>query len=385
MQKSNPIASSSFYDEEKEIMRRINPAYRDPIALDAEQTNKMRAIEGNILDPYMRTEAECLNAISHGGYLRAPGGRGGYINPPTGGFPPLLAFAPLIASILGSGTKTGGYVHIEKPLNMSNAKNFYKSLHSMMREKINPTLVERKFDKLFGSGWKKYKNSKDGGAIVDDLRMGHLLHPILKGHVGKIFKGTGINPELFLKHLEDSGHPILDMPVNYQTLQRGGSILGSLWSGLKSVLSKGKDIISNIFKNPKVQEIGKNVVGKVTKVVEERAPEIAEMGANKLADYVSKRLRGNEPIENKSKKVVDEEEDYELPAGKSSSDLRKKLVEDRRKSQSLVEYEPKTKPVKEERFSNTWKPGMTHKGTDPNTGDDIWGYGKRRGGWTLRL
>lgn len=281
MRRSKPY----LQQDEREILD------EDPMADQAQAYNEVAESLGESslpTDPYERVQAEALNAVQHGGYIHPQNriGRGyvhpqnavgGYINP-SGGF----AFLPILGSLAatflpdairwvvnkvkgkGMSNITGGMLHTTVPLNMSNAHSFYTSLADDLSRQAPKEYIHKKFEKLFGSGWKKYYNRKDGGAVVDELKMGHLLAPVIMGHLKKI---KGIDPELVMEALEK--HPIMEKKVDKEVLTSGGSILGTIW---------------NVVKNLFTSDTAKNLVKTI-------APKAIEGVAN----YGLSKLKGKEP------------------------------------------------------------------------------------------
>jgi hypothetical protein len=197
------------------------------------------------------------------------------------------------------------------------------------------------------------------------------------------------------------GH-ILDKPVDPAVMARGGSLLGSLWGGIKNIFGKIIPIVKKVASNERVQKIAKSALDKVGDVAESQAPEMAELASNRVASYLKNKLKGDEPSVSKKKKrpsLEEEEEEEEeesppprravakklprlpapprrdeedeLPSGQSDSGLRKKIVQQRHSGQAQDE------PL----------PGQRLIGRQPD-GTPIYGYGKKKtngGAWTVRL
>lgn len=244
----------------------------DPQNEQAEAYNKVdeSLINKNLpIDPYERVQAEVLNGISHGGYINPQNRRGGYINPtsshPTGGFLPFLApiaaaFLPDVVKWLGSKFTgngmtniTGGMISTTRPMSMINGHSFYKTLADDLSSQVPKQYIDKKFDKLFGSGWKKYYNRKVGGSQVDELKMGHIIMPPLFGHLTKALSGSGINPEVVMEALEKM--PIMEKKVTHESLVHGGSIFGTIWNAIKGLFTSdnAKSVISAVA--PKAIEV----------------------------------------------------------------------------------------------------------------------------------
>ena len=391
---------------ERELLKQTSN-YIEPQDVEAEYENDTRdAVSGEFQDPYEKLQSEVLDGVTHSGkgYIGVPGHGigGGYIRAPNtrGGFLPLAAM--LLPLLLGSGTGSGTgrrggnmlskMIFTNRPLNMSSPKNFFKSLFEDIAERVNPKKVAEKFDKLFaGKGtFNRYLKQKDGGVILDDMKMGHLLMPLLNAHLKvALKKASGINPEGLLEKIEDDNRSLFEKPVTHETLQSGGSILGSLWTGLKSIFSK----ISN---NPTAMNLGTRALTALGKT------NLPEKGVQALSEYATKKLTGEEPEEKKirqqetkiaemkrarelraleraeereqRKEEREEEEeedeyydrrhprrkvyeepirgkvyDYEVPSGQSDSQLRRRLAEERRRRDLIPTNETNTsiEPVKE--------------------------------------
>ena len=401
-------------DEEKQILKSRGD-WTDPAEEEAITNNKIKSRLGSNapFDPYERVQAESLDGVYHdsqGGYLRAPKSGGSpYINVPVqGGFAPIL---PIIASALlpvlfgklfGSGT-----LSTTKPINMSNAHSFFNSLADDISHQTHRDYANKKMEKLFGSGWKKYSKSRYGGSVVDELKMGHLLMPLLRGHIRKAL-GRGIDPEPLLEKIEQMNAKEFDRLVTPDVLIHGGSILGSLWSGLKGIFGK-------VFNSGLASKVGKSALSAAEKV----APSLAESGINKLAEYATKKISGQEPEiseekleSNKNKRISqlkrdaelrklerqmekEEENDYEeepprrtnrskyideeVPSGVSDSKLRKELANKRRTTnKALVPQETEQKLYK---IGETgWHPMMKVKVEGRPIGkEDLYGWGRSFG------
>lgn len=238
-------------------------------------------------------EAEILGTVEHGGSV---GKRGGYLMAPNastrGGFLPAipLMIAPLIASILGSGTGrpkvSFGVITTKKPLSIASGGEFYKSLARLASDKTSPKYVERVMNRLLTKDiWNQIKKGRGvfGGAVRPSrLLMGHLMSPILMGHAKKALgrDHLGSYPAL-LNALESVGEEdgYLSQPVTAKGLVKGGSILGTLWKGAKTLF--GKLTGSKLAKT--VGEAG-------SKALEKAAPALTENVIKKVTDYANKKL-----------------------------------------------------------------------------------------------
>lgn len=375
------------YGQEEAMLKQLNPEYENPEDVDAEEeiaTRQRLARKENMMEGV----ADELYGTTQGkGYLRPPNAMGrGYLAPPqaTGGwiFPLAMLASSIIPSLFGKGMKKGGaYINKEGKLvpnrflgrnplmlthapNLTSASAFYRDI---ARQATGQGMSHKTFVRLFGDN-KTYKDmiqGKIGSGVHDKLLMGHLLAPLVHGHLKKALKGTGLSAEQVMAAVEDKMPEIFDKEVSPEVMARGGSILGSLWGGLKNVLGKVGSLVSGIFKNPKVREIGKKVINKVGDVADKRAPELAEMAANKIADYANKRLKGDEPAAEMEDDEGDDDDEYyeerrkkrpvkksfepsatrkfEQPPASRDSSMRKKIIADR-KSRALIPRDEEEAP-----------------------------------------
>lgn len=285
-----------YYEEERQILSQANDDWTDPVDDDAKYQNQ---VKHSVSDKHDLIEAELLGGIEHGGSLGNH--RGGYLMAPNsgrgvaGGFLPAipLMIAPLIASILGSGTSKGtranvkfGVITTKKPLSMASGGEFYKSLARIASSKTSPKYVEKVMgDLLTKPIWNQIKKGKGvfgSGRNASRLLMGHLMSPILMGHARKALgrDGMGSYPALVnvLERIgEEDGY--LSKPVTAKGLVAGGSILGTLWKGAKTLF--GKLTGSKLAKT--VGEAG-------SKALEKAAPALTENVIKKVTDYANKKL-----------------------------------------------------------------------------------------------
>ena len=437
-------------DEEKQILRETS-GYVDPddVRADMDESNVERMSYGLPVDPYQRVQAESLNAVPHygNGYLRTP--KGGYINvptPPSGGFLPILgSLAAMIlpeliggiaGKIFGNGRQmTGNHrmIYTRNPLNMSNGNAFYKSLYNDLSSQTTPEIVDKKFNKLFGSGWKKYKKMKVGGSIDGPLKMGHIMIPPLMCHLRNALKGSGVDPEKVLESVEKM--EILNQPITAAGLQHGGNIFGSIWNGIKGIFGK-------LIGNKTLQNVGSKVAESVGKSAAEHLPNLAEKGVDALSKYASRKLTGEEPeiseeemdkqkdrrisklkrdaeirklerqLEREEEENEEEEEerytprrrkssryeDEELPSGRSDSSLRKRLANERRARDTekriiprkSSRYDDEDEDEDEDELGQLYmkngrlirgkiEPGM-HVLKYETNGEPVYGFGKKKKG-----
>jgi hypothetical protein len=316
-----------YYDEERQLLEEANPKWKDPVDEENEEEND---IKQKLSDKHQLIEAELLGSIEHGGGLAS----GGYLQAPnsgrgvSGGAWPLM-LAPLVASLFMGGsldeTKKPkvayGIIHTKKPLDMSSAANFYRSLSRLASSKTSPGYVEKKMSSLLTpSIWRSIKKNKVGGSLKSDttLRMGHLLYPMLQGHatkaLGKPYRA--VLPRL-MSALEQVGDRDFARPVTADVLRSGGSIFSTLIKGAKNLFQK---IIGN--------KAVKGIVGKVgeagSKALESAAPALTENVIKKVTDYANKKLteEGKQRID-----VDDIESMRELVKKKDRKQRAKKLLE----------------------------------------------------------
>jgi hypothetical protein len=410
--------------DEKIMMKKINKDYVDPQDGYAERENEYQNDE----DPYERTQMEVLEGVEHtgmedmpmddqngNGYLTAPSRRGGYINAPTGGFLPQLAamvlpaiISGIVGAMTGSGrsraSMSGNVLHMRNPLNMMSTDGFYKSLYDDVSSQIGKPITDLKFKKLFaGTGYKRLVNGKfsSGGRSVDELRMGHIVMPLLLEHLNKALgKGEKSNSIGYAIRLADE-LPWMQNRVTPQALARGGSIFGSLWSGLKNVFGK---IIGSTMGQTAIKGLEKTVEG------------VAPIAADALTKYASKKLKGQEPdlsedeLQKKHSNEItklrnelelsklrkqleredkpnrrsrnDEEEEAPRPSRRIVPTGQKTVLERPSKPRAtnvtrLSEEEEDDDDIPPQGMTFTQKPGMRIKGTT-ESGKRYYGYGNGR-------
>lgn len=411
-----------YYDQERSILKDIEPDWEDPRVIEAEKENKIKGKLYNKNEMHDMIEDNLIGGAGYlsGGYLRPPmayGGARGGIFPAL--IPILAGLAPmLLGAIAGDGManpqsakgrKIGmpnPFYHAVRPLNLTGASNFYRDIaHQAMAAGAPAVLVQKKLQRLFGGAgmYRHVMTGKVGGGVHDKLKLGHLLAPVLHGHLRHALKGSGLNADDVMSAIEDKFGDVFDKDVTIEELTKGGSILSSIWNGAKGLLGKAWEGIKGIFSNKKVQDIGKAALNKLGEVAEKRGPELTEMAANKLADYATQRMKGTEPEltksevkmiqdemrsgkKKKSKRRQIEEEPEELPSGRSDSSRRKAEVERRKekKSQELIPYRQREDEEEEEDEED--KPEKRVIGF--SNGHPVYGYGmkkKKGGAWTVKL
>ena len=355
-----------------------------------------------------------------GGYLRA-----------SGGFAPLALLAPILTAVaptlidkaiegvswLGrkiSGHGMGGRV-IGGRMDRINTTGAGAFLHSLASEAIRNGVPEEemrmKLEKLVGS--KRGLSSVRGGSLpLGAMKLGHVVMPLFRNHLANAIKGTGLSPEDIMSHLEDEPEVDKMMNTSIDDVVKGkgiGTIFGKIWNGVKGLFNKAKD--SGVL-----NKVANSVKEGATKAWEKHGDKLIEKGtdlaANKINDYLDKKMKGEEPeltatelkkLEEKLKQgkkeqaLKDEiervrakhskkyEEDDEIPSGKSDTKLRKKLVEERRKVQQEKRIIPKEEDEEEEEEEP--KPKQMRV-VGWNKGP-VYGYGfkkKARGGaWSVTL
>ena len=239
-------------DQEAETYDRVvgrltrYPAVRDPYEI-AQAKTLARPRRGGMLEavdqPYEEVDDELLEAVPHTGkgYINPTGGyihpSAGYINPTAGG----AEFQP----------------------DLSNAHAFYQSLYAHHDDQM---YASKKMGKLFGSGYASFMRSKSGsGRVKGGLRWGHLLAPAMRGHIKKALKGTGVDPEVFMAHLEE--HPMMEKRVTRTAL--GGNVFKTIWQKMKEIFTS---------------ETAKKLYATLGKAALEA-----------LVGYVGKQMKGDEP------------------------------------------------------------------------------------------
>ena len=373
---SRRLAKPQFQGDEALLANAINPNYIDPEDEEAKEENENRF--------KMEQEQRMHSGIQNELYGESVGAMG-YLNPPnvgrgvTGGWIfPLLAG---LSALLGTGIRSSGMIYrkgnpgqkpvfFTHPPNMSSSSAFYRDI---VNQATGQGVPIKTFHKLFGDvpTFRSMMKGKIGSGSIDDLRMGHLLAPLINSHLKKALKGTGIPSEVVMKAIEEKMSPLLEQMVTPEVMARGGSLLGTLWGGVKSVFGKLKPIIQSIFGNPTVKKIITDVGQKVGNVASSEAPKLAELAAQKIADYARTKLKGDEPIA--SEKPSSEgsfepsaTQKFEMPSAIHTGEERKQIIAAR-----------KNPDTPKERKILRWDWGVP-----------IYGEGKKKtsgGAWTVKL
>ena len=411
------------YGEEEHLLKDMNPSW-----IDQRDKKAHTAVQNRLdLDEPDDDEEDILNqkiaryTFGDGdvdeskmglGYIQPPNARfgRGYISPAGGwlNIPILLAsLAPMLfgASITQtcSKQKRGG-VMFQRPPNLTNAQEFFKDAISQAVDSGHSVgVIKQKFGKLLAGQpeLKRLLSAKKGGSVPDKLQMGHLMIPLIHNHLRKALKGEGAG---ILNQIMDVVETDYDnqfsKDVEPTQFIHGGSLLGTLWSGLKNVFGK-------LASNPKLQKLASNVGNKAISSANKVLPNLADLAVNKIANYAEKKLTGSEP----SAKETDEEAEdndtnfeerdtvkkiakkrpttkmlpKELPSGRSDSALRKKLV-NQRKQKALVPIEQDDEAEHQE-IPTGPMPGQKVVGWNGSVPVYGWGLKKKAcgGAWAIRL
>ena len=400
-------------DGQNEILSTLDPNYQDPQTVEDTEDAKLK----KSLDQNQEIEAYLYDGIQGQGYLSAPSGRG-YLRPPNahGGIFPLIPILSGLASMLfgGEGRKRGGfmgrvgmpppYYHLQRPPHMGSISGFYKDMaQQAIASGAPPLLVQKKFEKLFGGAGmcRKVLSGKVGGGSVDVMKLGHLLSPILLGHIKKAIKGTGLNPDEIMQAIESGAKDIMEQKVDMNTLAKGGSILGSLWSGAKNIFGKVFGVAKKVISNPTVQRIGQKVLDSAADVAEKRLPGLAEKGLTGLADYAERRMRGPEPEPTpaEQKKIRQDLSRIKPAAPKASKKQKRRLPEPEPEPEPEEEEDeeeevplPPPRPKKKSTIAPSTR--QTTRRSDvivdyTPEGFPIYGHGKKKttagGYWSIKL
>ncbi len=326
-----------IYGEEETTLRTIDPNYENYQDEEADEENEMRMKMARKQNMIQGMDEQMYGLTEGKGMLRPPNAIGrGYISPQaTGGwiFPLLMG----LTSLLGKGMKRGGKampyrpIMLHHPPNLTSASSFYRDI---AHQATGQGISHKTFEALFGDK-KAYRDmitGKTGSGIRDKLLMGHLLAPLVHNHLKKALKGTGMAPEKIMSAIEDKLSDVFDQAVTPDVMARGGSVLGSLWNGVKGIFGKILPFVKSIFSNPKVREIGQNVIGKIGDVASKQAPEIAEMAANRIASYAKRKLKGDEPpadMDDEDIHTPSATRKFEQPSAAKDSSYRKKIIAER--------------------------------------------------------
>ena len=414
-------ARAPINTDEELMLKALNPDYETPDELAIQQKNAVATKLQTREQRMQGIDTELYGLASGKGYLRAPNAMGrGYINPPSGGatggwFAPIAMlasqFIPMIVDGIrgaiarkkaireakrqaqleaqqataqpaeapaGSGSQfPEGYapIHFKRHPNLSSASAFYRDMaHQAMGQGMSPN----SFSNLFGnkSAFKNIVTGKVGSGTKEKLLVGHILAPIVHQHLKNALKGTGIHADDVMAHLDNSMADIYDQPVSSEVMARGGSVFGSLWSGLKSAFSRAMPVIKKIASNPTV----KSVVSKVTDQVKKSAPDLAGLAVEKLASYAKRKLKGDEPPVEVNPRANEPSaiQKFEQPSAEKSDARRKQLIASRRSAQVA---EPEEEPVAPVR-----KPQRV---VGYINGHEVYGDGVKKkahgGAWTVKL
>ena len=327
------------WSDDFHLLKSLDPNWDDPREKEIHDENQVYE-EENIKTRMREGIADELygTAEGKGGYLRAPNSRRGtgadsarYLsapNPPpphaVGGWVqiPLMMLANMLPELIpaiykkikGQGACAGGYAMMSRHPNLSSVGGFYKDIVSQaVGSGMSLQQVKEKMSKLFGgvNHYKKILNDKVGQTVQDPLLMGHLLTPLLHAHLTNALRGTGINVDAMMDHIEEKYPEILDREVTPQNMARGGSIVGTLWTTIKGILSKLLPSLTGMFG----QAVGNKGVKKaVGQLINKGVPQVANIGLNKLTKYINQKLKGNEPnIIHKTMPEESEEESENEP------------------------------------------------------------------------
>jgi hypothetical protein len=427
MQKARP----EYYQNEQSILQDIEPGWKDPKDREAAKENKVNA-QLTKEDIMSGIRDNLLDSTTGMGYLTAGHG-GGYLRPPNlqrnGGFLPLIPILSGLGSLLlGSGMgKHGGTYHLQRSPNMASASSFFRDIAGQALEAgAPPELVKAKMIKLFGGTgmYNKVMRGKVGGAIQGDMKLGHLMAPVLMGHMRRALKNASLPPAM-MSVIESKFSPFLDKPVTQEDLTKGGSILGSLWNGAKNILGKVVSGVKGFFGNKGVQDTASKILDSATGAIGKHAPKLIETAAEKLANYANKEMADDEPSEADIEKVQKElakrkkearaeklleedekrksrrgrkradDEDYEPSATRrfeqrpaEKSDTRRKELVRQRREKALVPYGQE----EEEEEAPKQRKIVGYRYGEPIYGDGF-GYGfrskkklsKKGGAWTVKL
>jgi hypothetical protein len=299
------------YGDEENLLKSLNPEWEQPESEEAEKEFSTR-IEIDKQDPNAEIN-DYLYGTTSGGNIRAPNATGkGYIQASntqaTGGAqggwiaPLLQGLASLLPMLLADGKGMEGNGKHSLPYypsqpDLSNASNFYRHfVKTCIGQGVNSDELHSAMENLFGGKamYKKMLSGKIGSGSPQKLLMGHLLQAPLLGHLKKAL-GKSADVTKIMDLIENSIPEIMDAPVTAKGMCSGGSILGSIWNGLKGVVGKVLPMIKGFFGNKKVQDIASGVANAVGDVALKRAPKIGELATNKLMDYANKKLVGDEP------------------------------------------------------------------------------------------
>jgi len=390
--------------DDRTFFKQNKMKYTDPEQVYAEESNNANSN----LDAYSRIEREVLDAEQHvgdtydydnnsnprglnpsdkkGGYLVAPGGiHGGFWPAAIGQIAAMLL--PIIMGS-GKGNSKGStkmkLIYTINPPNHTSAQSFFNSIHRDISDQHpdKVPVINKKFEKLFaGKGFHKFIRQKRGGSIPQELHMGHLLAPLLSNHIhNALARGKNKHDPSVIKRLMEiaEDHPDMSKPVTHENLVRGGSVMSSLWGGLKRILG-------SLASNKSLKNIGSRAVEGLSKGADKVLPGLLEKGAEALGSYATKKITGEEPeiseeklarqqsseisklkraaeLKKLKKKLKreeesesesdedrpefgsesDEESPPELPSGRSNTRLRKELVKKRQSSKAVIPSIPST-------------------------------------------
>ena len=354
-------ARPEYYQQEESILEDINPKWKDPKVREAEMENKIKN-DVRTKEMYMDGMTDYIMDQKMGmGYLNAPSPSGrGYIRPPNarGGLFPLIPILSGIASLLlGSGiSKRGGLAnplyHLQRQPNLNNASSFFRDIMDQsLRAGAPAGMVKNKLTKLFGGTgmFNKVMKGKIGGAVLHEpMKMGHLMAPILLGHMKNALKGTKIAPPEMLHYLESAFRPFLDREVSPTELSRGGSILSSLWKGAKSLFGSAVKGVKGFLGNKNVRDAGSKLLESTTGAIGKHGPKLIETAAERLSDYADKTMRDDEPTEEDIERVQ-----TTLQKRERKARAKKLLEEDERRRRRRRGYDEEEEEFEPRRYEPT--------------------------------
>jgi preprotein translocase subunit SecD len=213
-----------------------------------------------------------------------------------------------------------------------------------------------------------------------------------------------------MKLIEEKYDDLLQRPLDHSELTKGGSIISSIWSGVKSIFGK-------LASNPALKTIANKTFQSATKAVEGALPTLTENAVNRLSSHLSKKLKGDEPdltkkdLDKMREEVQKADDEAEMKAVYAQHKKKKAIVVKKGKKKALPVVEEEDEVPDEEEEDEELDAADPEEGTTRRksilssrkavvpapkqpkahivsyiNGEPVYGYGKKKGGaWNIKL